>query len=197
MGESLDTYLQNLKRLSVDCNFTAVTSLVHKEEAVRDAFIAGISSNEIRQRLLEDHNLSLQNAFDKARSLEIAQKNAQAYFTNSTQLINSSKSIASINSEDVSFDEHVAAVIEKCVYCGNKKHQRNLCPARDVVCFKCSKKGHFSKVCRSRDKRNSKGTKTPFASTASIMGLKSGVRERLHSKVNLQVSINGIEANVY
>ena len=37
-----------------------------------------ISSN-IRQRLLEDNNLTLQAAFDKARSLETAQKNAEMY----------------------------------------------------------------------------------------------------------------------
>jgi len=47
------------------------------EEAIRDAFIGGMMSNEIRKRLLEDDNLTLQATFDKARSLEIAQKNAE------------------------------------------------------------------------------------------------------------------------
>ena len=32
-GESLDIYLQKLKRLSVDCNYQAVSDQVHKEEA--------------------------------------------------------------------------------------------------------------------------------------------------------------------
>ena len=53
-GESLDSYLQKLKLMSIDCNFQAVTALIHKEEAIRDAFIGGLVSNEIRQRLLEN-----------------------------------------------------------------------------------------------------------------------------------------------
>ena len=32
--ESLDSYLQKLKRISIDCNFQAVTALVHKKEAI-------------------------------------------------------------------------------------------------------------------------------------------------------------------
>lgn len=43
-GETLDEFLQVLKILSKDCNFTQVTTLQHKEEAIRDAFI-GIQSN--------------------------------------------------------------------------------------------------------------------------------------------------------
>ena len=91
---SLDVYLQKLKRLSTDCKFLAVSAKLHKEEAIRDAFISGILSNEIRQRLLEDHDLSLQNAFDKARSLEIVQKNAEAYCIKPSQLVIPSKTIA-------------------------------------------------------------------------------------------------------
>jgi len=41
-------------------------------------------SNEIRKRLLEDDNLTHQAAFNKARSLEIAQKNADMYSSTSS-----------------------------------------------------------------------------------------------------------------
>ena len=81
--ESLDSYLQKLKRMSIDCDFQAVTALVHKE-AIRDAFIGGLVSNEIRQRLLENNNLTPQAAFDKTRSLETAQKNAEMYLSSSS-----------------------------------------------------------------------------------------------------------------
>ena len=42
-------------------------------------------SNDIRQRLLKDHTLTFQTAFDKARSLEIAQQNAKMYNSNASQ----------------------------------------------------------------------------------------------------------------
>ena len=91
VGKLLDVCLLKLKGLSTDCNFLAVSAKLHKEEAIGDAFISAILSNEIRQRLLEDHDLSLQNAFDKARSLEIAQKNAEAYCVGPSQLFNHQK----------------------------------------------------------------------------------------------------------
>ena len=32
-------YLQNLKRLSADCDFRAISVIVHEEKAITDAFI--------------------------------------------------------------------------------------------------------------------------------------------------------------
>ena len=75
-GQSLDDYHQALKMLSRDCNFAAVSAMRHREEGIRDAFIAGIMSNAIRQRLLESENLDLNSVIAKARSLEAEQINA-------------------------------------------------------------------------------------------------------------------------
>ena len=49
-GENLDEYLQALNTLSRDCNFKDGTATEFKEQCIRGAFIAGISSNAIRQR---------------------------------------------------------------------------------------------------------------------------------------------------
>ena len=133
VGESLDVYLQKLKRLSTGCNFSAVSAKLHKEEAIQDAFISTILSNKIRQRLLEDHDLSLKKAFDKARSLEIAQENAETYCIGPSQLIIPSQTTAKMESklaECSSDEEPSAAIIRKCKYCGNKKHPRKFCPAK-------------------------------------------------------------------
>ena len=62
----------------MDCDYQAVSAKVHKE-AICDAFIVGIIWNEIRQRLLEDSNFTLQVAFEKARSLETVLTNAESY----------------------------------------------------------------------------------------------------------------------
>ena len=119
VGESLDVYFQKLKRLVADCNFLAASPKLHKEEAIRDAFVSRILSNEIRQRLLEDHDLSLQKTFNKARSLEIEQKNDEAYCAGQSQLVTPPKTIAKIKSNltDCSSDkEYSAALIKKCMY---------------------------------------------------------------------------------
>ena len=78
-GESLDEFLQSLHRLAKDCDFKPVTAAQYREELVRDAFITGIASHSIRQRLLENKTLDLQSAFNQACSLDQAQKNSVTY----------------------------------------------------------------------------------------------------------------------
>jgi len=46
---------------------------------MRDAFITGIQSHVIRQRLLEESALNFEDAFRKARAMELAFKNSEAY----------------------------------------------------------------------------------------------------------------------
>ena len=77
--QTLDEYIQILKRLSKDCNFTAVNPEQHRQEGIRDAFMAGLMSNHICQRLLESESMNLQHILDKARSLNEAQKNSEEF----------------------------------------------------------------------------------------------------------------------
>ena len=83
-SESLDTYIQDLLRLSKDCAFKAVTAEEHRQGYVRDAFISGIRSREIRQKLLENASLTMDEIFKQARTLQTAQKNAESYSFNSS-----------------------------------------------------------------------------------------------------------------
>ncbi|XP_045615138.2 uncharacterized protein [Procambarus clarkii] len=78
-GESLGQFLQALKLLAKDCQFKAVTAVEACDNYVRDAFINGLGSATIRQRLLENKTLDLQSAFDQAHTLETAQKLSASY----------------------------------------------------------------------------------------------------------------------
>ena len=75
----LEDYLQVLKTLSKDCNYQNVSSIKYREESVRDAFIPGLTSGLIRQRLLENNTLDLKTMFDLARSLESAVWSSETY----------------------------------------------------------------------------------------------------------------------
>ena len=57
--ENLVLYLQNLKILSRDCDFSALTASQPRDIAIRDAFLRGVRSNQIRQRMLENKDLDL------------------------------------------------------------------------------------------------------------------------------------------
>ena len=78
-GETLTEFLQELRKLSKDCNLKNVTAEQYREELVRDSFINGLLSPLIRQRLLENKQLDLQTAFDQENALDLAQKNSEAY----------------------------------------------------------------------------------------------------------------------
>ena len=133
-SESLDEFLQELHRLSKDCQLSAVTAENYRQELVRDAFINGISSHSIRQRLLENQTLTLTQAYDLSRSLDCAEKNAQAY--------SASRAVAAVKTSTIDtnstskLDETVAAAINKkkknCWFCDGSFHSRNQCPAQDA-----------------------------------------------------------------
>ena len=150
-GQSLDQYLQKLKTLAKDCNFKACSAEVHKDEAIRDAFISGLLSPHIRQRLLEKSKLDLKTAFDDARTLDMAEKQSHSYRSD-----NLTAALDKSPDSDQNTSNNLAAAgptEDKCFFCGYKRHPRNKCPAKDATCKKCSKIGHFAKVCRSGKER--------------------------------------------
>ena len=189
-GESLDEYLQELKTLSKDCNFGNVTASQYCDEAVRDAFIAGLSSTSIRQRLLENKTLSLQTAFDQARALDTAQRTSETYnsFPTTASAVKDSnfhqgnlpEPILSKEQEEYYFagnkhqdsaGRYVASTLQsiKCFFCGNKLHPRALCPAKEAHCHKCKKKGHFQRVCKSAAATESQSSYLTLASSHSAV----------------------------
>ena len=156
-GESLDSFLQALKDLSKDCQFTAVTADVHRDEYIRDSFITNIQSHQIRTRLLENIQLDLATMFAQARSLDSAQKSAVSF--QSQQLRTQSAASRDYKAPTPSPNHpHAdqqprtssdrAPSSNRCEFCGNNYHPRSSCPARDATCGKCKKRGHWYRVCR-------------------------------------------------
>ena len=157
-GESLDEFLQQLCKLSKDCNLKNVTAYQYRGELVRDSFINGLTLPLIRQRLLENTTLSLEQAYTQVISLDLAQKNADAY----VQPIAHVATVIPFSAPDdktYTYSEKpeafaLAAVYPKrnCYFCGGAPHNRLKCQIRESVCHNCEIKGHFSRVCRSKKK---------------------------------------------
>ena len=172
-GQPLDQFLQTLKTLSKDCNFKAVTAEENQDAAIRDAFISGLSSSQIRQRLLEKSTLKLKDAFDLARSLEMAEKHSQTYYTNPVASVtdklqpittsNDSDSKSSFHEDCACALSHFPSGSNKCFFCGYNRHPRQKCPALNAMCKGCGKKGHFQKVCQTTKRQ----AKDNFASATS------------------------------
>ena len=82
--QSIDEFLLSLEKLAKDCNFRTVTAPQYKQEMVRDAFINGISSHMVREKLLENDQLCLETATQLAKELDLAQKNSNSYLHSQT-----------------------------------------------------------------------------------------------------------------
>lgn len=184
-GETVDQYLQALKHLSKDCNFKTVSAEENQNDYIRDSFISGLSSSQIRQRLLENTTLKLDEAKNQALSLESAQKHSEAY-SFSQGVINSIQSESKETHEDLI---SAATKVYKCYFCGStKRHFRTLCPARDSTCTECGKRGHFSKVCL--NKRKVKAS----ASIIPASGLLCAAPESL-TKCLIKIKLNNVVAD--
>ena len=171
----MDAYIQDLHRLSKDCNFKEVTAEQHRQGHVRDAFVSGIRSKEIRQKIIENaaqnSSVSMDQIFDQARTLQMAQKNAESYTNTSfspcaatytpqhehtpQHELNHIDQMA-MSDEALASDTAVAAMYSQncqaCFFCGNSRHAtRSQCPARRHKCQLCGKVGHWERVCQSSD----------------------------------------------
>ena len=168
--ESLDAYVQVLNKISKTCEFAAVDAEKNRQDYVRDSFINGILSKEIRQRLLENTTLELKAAIDQARSLEMAQKNSEKY-DSSDYTVLARTEILPENQETLAAatgnlrnyrkvtEKPFLNNYEKCFNCGNDRHPKYKCPAKNHVWENCNKRGHYEAVCMPKDQQQVKGKK--------------------------------------
>jgi len=110
-GQTLDEFLQTLRKLNKDCNFRAVTAEQYKQEMVGDAFINGLLSHVIRQRLL--------TAFEQARTLDLAQKNSEAYDLEKVLASSVSDEASDVHSQN---QEVTGSSRKLCFLCGFSYH---------------------------------------------------------------------------
>ena len=95
--QSIDVYFQKLIYLATDCDFKSVDAASHQNQAIRESFISGLRSSDIRQRLLESERTDLADIHSLARGLEVAKVQAQSY--------NHSQSLNAVVKESFSLEE--------------------------------------------------------------------------------------------
>ena len=134
--ESIAEYSCELKSLAKDCDWRAVSAQEFQSELTRDAFITGINSSFIKQRLLEEDALTLDDAILKAEILERAQNQSGSLFVKPLQSpVSAACSSQSTNRQNKN----------RCYFCAGNMHPggRKECLAKDCYCRVCGKKGHF------------------------------------------------------
>ncbi|GFY06678.1 putative retrovirus-related pol polyprotein from transposon opus [Trichonephila clavipes] len=192
--ETVSEYLQILNQLSKDCDFTDVKAEEYRKEYISDAFIQGLKCPRIRQRLLENTLMTLDQAFEQARSLETAEVHAASYMGSSFPVQSAAMNTEDFSEETVATSAASSSRSQKCFFCGNDLHSRTLCPARDVTCRNCGKRGHYQRVCKSRPGRNPSNVVASSNTLAAISGsthcLQKSKIKALVNKIQLSALID-------
>ena len=196
-GQGIDAYFQKLKSLVRDCEFKAVDKVTHENEAIRDAFIQGISSSDIRQRLLESVNTDVTSIYNLARSLEVAKTQADSYkLSMSMNAMNIQQSSQPPDHER----QRTAAATQddtwKCYFCGGaKRHSRRDCPAKHEICEACERKGHMAEVCRNPNPNYSKkpkGNKKQLSSMHYLAASPPSLSKSTHKVLVNEIQLDGL-----
>ena len=164
---------------------------------MRDAFIAGMTSVLIRQRLLENRELTFHQAYEQARAQEMAYRNAET-FGEDTTCRNTFLKETLLSDDDVDSNSLKTSLPLKktCYFCGQPIHSRFTCPARNAICNYCNKIGHYYKVCRkhlSNHRPQNSGPKSSAISGPTLAIVSASVSHNL-LKVLCDVTVDGIPA---
>ena len=163
-----------IRRYCSKPSFTHVKANEYRDEALRDAFISGLISNATRRRLSEKKTLNLKGAVTQARALEIAQKNYEVYHSTEYRPTGAAVTLPNDDTLHESADTKCAASgqrprnSQKCYFCGNSRHPRDACSAKDATCHRCQKKGHSAKLCQSPPSIHSPNVAAAMPKVASI-----------------------------
>ena len=151
-GESVATYVSELRSLAKFCNFGA--SL---EEMLRDRIVCGINDDALQKRLLSEPGLTFQKALELAQGFEMATRNVRELQSGKHRREPDGQTPISPAVHKVTPRGGKPQTIPKkfdtqCYRCGRVGHLASKCRFKDCKCHKCGKVGHLQKVCRSQKK---------------------------------------------
>ena len=128
-----------LRKQARHCNFG--TSL---NDNLRDQLIEKLTDFELKRKLLEQRNITLEELLDRARAWEAAGRQASNMRTSPPLADGNSINVVK-ELQQTTNDER-----RKCYNCGREAHlarDRN-CLAKGKKCAKCRRYGHFALCCR-------------------------------------------------
>ncbi|GFT42720.1 retrovirus-related Pol polyprotein from transposon opus [Trichonephila clavipes] len=140
--------------------------------------------------------MTLDQAFEQARTLESAEVHAASYMGSSFPVQSAAMETEDFSEETVatSAASSSSSRSQKCFICGNDLHSRTLCPARDVTCRNSGKKGHYQRVCKSRPGRNSSNVVASSNTLVAISGsthcLQKSIIKALVNNIQLSALID-------
>ncbi|KAL2088270.1 hypothetical protein ACEWY4_015169 [Coilia grayii] len=150
-NETISEYIASLRKLAATCKFGTFL-----DEALRDRFVCGVKSTELRDRLLNaahTKDLILPLAIEMALAFEVTKDSAQQ-FSHKTYKANVVDKKAGMRHSGKT--EKLKVGEKPCYRCSGKGHRPEDCRFKETVCHECKKQGHIAKACRSRQEGGGK-----------------------------------------
>ena len=146
----------------------------YTDQAMRDVFVAGVSSESIRRAICRAFGVATKAGrdFSLESAIEAACMEQQALDTalSLSSLPVKAEFVVTIATSrtDRSFPSNSSVPVRTCNWCGLSYHSRLQCPAREQQCRKCGEMGHFARICKSRDSKASSAATEPLDSVAAV-----------------------------
>ncbi|UYV71739.1 hypothetical protein LAZ67_9000200, partial [Cordylochernes scorpioides] len=157
--ESIDNYLISLRELSKSCEFGNLEA-----DMITDQIIEKCNNKKLKEKLLQQENLTLSKTIDIARMLEISRKEIRLLEPQNDQTLNRVQIKPKKHYDANNFNKgrftnqgtpsFSGASKPKCYRCGLDTHSAQECGAKKMTCSYCNKLGHLFRACRSRPNQN-------------------------------------------
>ena len=138
-GESVEAYITDLKQKAKTCEFIQL-----HDSLIRDRFISGVNSEQLRRVLLKERDLTLARTIELPQLDEITQT-CLKQFKKNRYIDYVSKTPRKPRPTTV----QTTYKSQLCRNCGNKHQATDHCSAKGHQCSLCEKYNHFKNVCRS------------------------------------------------
>lgn len=142
--DSVDMFVAKLQSLAKTCNFCDCLN----ESLIRDRIVLGIRNNDIRKRLLQVQDLSLQKCIDickAAEATDVRYKHITEQPTQEPVHKIQAKKKSWPKGQKASKPNYKPTDVKVCHFC-YKKHEmkKSLCPAWGKKCKQCGGMNHFA-----------------------------------------------------
>lgn len=140
-SEPFEHFLMELQNKSLNCDF----HVSMKDELIRDMIIVGLNDNNLKERLLRETKLTLQDTIAICKAAELSHKQVQEIVKND---LSSETSVLNVKMKQSTSP----TTTKKCYTCGSPWNVSHQCPAKGATCKICGKFNHYARVCRSKNK---------------------------------------------
>ncbi|CAK1602520.1 unnamed protein product [Parnassius mnemosyne] len=167
-GESIRVYLHGLKHLAKTCNFGNTL-----EENLRDQFVSGLYSEEMRSRLFAEKSINYKRAVELATALEAAERHASTACASGGASAGGAGGTgaaaaggegglhrfgsggARARSAAAPVPMTVTSQRRLCARCGKTGHIAGKCRFKNYTCDACGQKGHLKVMCQGKNELKS------------------------------------------